>query len=352
MSNSMTTGKVIKMETGFNPVLALQAALMDPLVDVEHPPTIIEINRIPCMTAGSFSVLIGKAKARKGFFAGAITAAAASGSCSIDGIKGHFNNGKNVVMYFDTEQGAYWGQIAHKRIVKSLGIDSPQNLRYYDLQQYRPPERLKMIDTAIMAEPDLSLVVIDGIRDLISSINDESEATDMTSQILKWCAVKQVHVITILHQNKTDFNARGHIGTELINKAEATISVTKEQDDSISTVKLEFCRGKEFKPFSFTVDYDTDLPVITDTPEAKTGPKSNKSSNRDKIIRHIMKGQTFVRNKYLVDEYKELANRSERTAKDHIVQAVIDNILHKDENGFYSLVIESKKEDDDEPFPF
>ena len=74
----------------------------------------------------------------------------------------------------------------------------------------------------------------------------------------------------MLHQNKGDFNARGHIGTELINKAETTISVTPQKNEDVSKVEIEFCRNKAFEPFAFCVN-DKGLPEIVSgwTPPAK-----------------------------------------------------------------------------------
>ena len=69
---------------------ALQESLLNPAAVIERPPAIIEIDEAPCMTAGSLSVVIGKAKGRKTFFVSQIAAAAVIGRCSIEGIRGHF----------------------------------------------------------------------------------------------------------------------------------------------------------------------------------------------------------------------------------------------------------------------
>jgi hypothetical protein len=72
---------------------------------------------------------------------------------------------------------------------------------------------------------------------------------------LKWTEEKNIHILIVLHQNKGDTNARGHIGTEIVNKAETVISVTKEADNKdISVIEAEFCRNKEFSPLAFKVD--------------------------------------------------------------------------------------------------
>ena len=70
---------------------------------------------------------------------------------------------------------------------------------------------------------------------------------------------KNCHITTVLHQNPKDRKVRGHIGTELTNKSEAVISVTKEKGESI--VRCEQIRGREFKPFKFGIGMDNKLYV-------------------------------------------------------------------------------------------
>lgn len=64
--------------------------------------------------------------------------------------------------------------------------------------------------------------------------------------------------------NKGDDNTRGHIGTELNNKAETVLQITKsQQDGNISEVKAMHIRDREFDPFAFRIN-DNALPEIVD----------------------------------------------------------------------------------------
>jgi hypothetical protein len=67
-----------------------------------------------------------------------------------------------------------------------------------------------------------------------------------------------------LHQNKADENARGHIGTELNNKAETVLEVVKDKFDvNISTVQAIHIRAIDFQPFAFRINEDA-LPELVD----------------------------------------------------------------------------------------
>jgi hypothetical protein len=137
-----------------------------------------------------------------------------------------------------------------------MGKDAPPNFKAYGLRKYSPAERVELIRTAIANEPNLGFVVIDGARDLVTSINDEEQATELSSHFLKWTEEGQFHLMTVLHQNKGDNNARGHLGSELVNKAETVLSVTKDNASGFSIVEAEYCRDREPEPFAFDIDED------------------------------------------------------------------------------------------------
>ena len=86
--------------------------------------------------------------------------------------------------------------------------------------------------------PDVGLLIIDGFRDLMYDINSPSESTDLINLLMRWSSGYNLHIHTVLHLNKGDDNTRGHIGTELNNKAETVLQITKStQDGNISEVK-------------------------------------------------------------------------------------------------------------------
>ena len=226
-------------------------------------------------TLGNFSLIIGKAKSKKSFFINIAASAVLGKDLILNQFRGTLPPEQSTVLYFDTEQGRYHVQLALKRICDQINVKEPKNLIVYGLRSLKPSDRLKLIDYAINKTPNLGFVIIDGVKDLINSINDEAEATFISSKLLKWTEEKNIHIMTVLHQNKSDNNARGHIGTELINKAETVLSVTKnEQDKDISVVEAQQCRNIEPKPFAFEIK--NDLPVLVEDFEIRTETKSSK----------------------------------------------------------------------------
>ncbi len=289
----------------FDPETEFNASLIDPDIDISEPPTVLTIDGHTVMTAGNISTTIGKAKGKKTFQSISNLAALISGREIFDKIQGHLERGK-LIIWFDTEMSGYHLTRMAKRCIRLSGEFQPDNILIIGLRKYNPAERVQIITWALYHYKNIGFVFIDGIRDLLSKgINDEEEATTITSKLLKWTAELNIHVNVVLHQNKGDLNARGHVGTELVNKSETVISVNKHPDNpEISIVQPEFCRDKEFEPYAFLID-EHGLPALADMPATKQQAKENSNPLHISDEKHIEILNSIYR-KNPTPNYKEL----------------------------------------------
>lgn len=261
----MGTKVEIKEGTDLNQNPELEKLRIDPLTELTEPPVFCRIGDSPTMTAGNFSLINGKAKSGKTFLLGSIVASMVNNSKQINAIEGNLPRDKKNVLYFDTEQSTFHALRTVKRICALTGNPNPVNLIAYGLRPLTPAERLKIIEDAINQTENLGAVAIDGVRDLLTmGINDEAEATTLTSKFLKWTSDYNMHLVLLLHQNKTDLNARGHIGTEILNKSETTLTVSKDTKSNSFIVSCEYSRDIAFNDFAFSIDegiiVNADLP--------------------------------------------------------------------------------------------
>jgi len=242
----------------------LESARISLTEEIKPPPPVLQIESdfsqpITICTEGNISVIKGRAKARKSFAIAMFTAAA----CSDLVIYRRFvSKPKKLVVYFDTEQSSFYVQQAINRIF-SVSNGNGFNTRFYAfaLRPYNPAERLELIEYVFENFKGLGFVVIDGIRDLIKDINSPEESTMISSKLLKWSERSGAHIMTVLHENPSDGKLRGHIGTELMNKAETVIKVEKlESDKSVSKISCDMVRGLEFEPIFFKINEN--LPEI------------------------------------------------------------------------------------------
>ena len=220
-------------------------------------PEVLKIGDSVIGTLGNFSASIGKAKSKKTFNVSAIVASALSEGRVLH-YKSEFPSDKRCILYIDTEQGRHHCQKVLNRILRLANLPAdidPENLKLLALRKYSPEERLAIVEYALDTIPNIGLVIIDGIRDFVYDINSPSEATRIISKLMQWTDDRQIHIHTILHQNKNDEHARGHIGTELNNKAEAIMQIEVDKEDkSISIVEAVHIRDKEFEPFAFRIN--------------------------------------------------------------------------------------------------
>jgi len=240
-------------------------------------PEILRVHGSPIGTLGNFSASIGKAKSKKTFNVSAIVAAALKNGTVLQYVA-ELPENKRKILYVDTEQSPYHCQKVMKRIVRMAGLplnEEPEHLDFLTLRRHTPEIRIAIVEKAIYQTNGLGLVIIDGIRDMVYDINSPSEATKMISKLMQWTDERQIHIHTILHQNKADENARGHIGTELNNKAETVLEVAKDKfDGNISTVQAIHIRAMDFQPFAFRINDDA-LPELVEEfiPKQPASPK-------------------------------------------------------------------------------
>ena len=221
------------------------------------PPVILRVYDSVIGTLGNFSASTGKAKSKKTFNVCTIVAAALTNSTVLS-YTASLPESKRKILYADTEQSEYHCKRVLKRILQLAELPTdvqPETLEFLSLRRFNPKIRLAIIEEAIYRTEGLGLVIIDGIRDLAYDINSPSESTDLITKLMQWTDERQIHIHTMLHLNKGDDNTRGHLGTELNNKAETVLQITKDEfDKDISSVSSMFIRDIDFDTFAFRVN--------------------------------------------------------------------------------------------------
>jgi len=269
-AKSIAPEKQERIETGKINLTELEKILIGAKIDtnrkIDRPPTILSFmdqqatqtiqKRV--FTLGNFSCIIGKAKSKKTFFLSLVSSALLCNSSNGKFI-GEMKQGKDEILYFDTEQGEYDSYNVIKRIEHMAG--TRDRLRGYNLRPFSPNDRCQIIEYAFKLYGEKTgFCVIDGIADLANGINDEDEATRVVTLLLRLTKVHNCHISTIIHQNKNNEFATGHLGSSIMKKAEIIISVNKREND-ISEITCDMSRGIGFESFDMYINPDG-LPEI------------------------------------------------------------------------------------------
>lgn len=254
----------------------LNDALIKATDTYKTPPQIIWIDNSTIATLGNFSASTGKAKSKKTFNISAIVAAALANGKVLN-YRARLPEGKRRVLYVDTEQSRFHCHNVLERILRLAGLPTGmdnENLDFIGLREYSPKIRLQVVDYALRRNDGYGLVIIDGIRDMMLDINNASESVSLINTLMMWSSVYDIHIHCVLHLNKGDDNVRGHIGTELNNKAETVLVISKDNKDAnVSEVRALQIRDRDFAPFAFKID-DNGLPEMVDGYHSEKSVKS------------------------------------------------------------------------------
>ena len=240
----------------------VEESLLKADYEFEYPPVCLEIagqygSQI-FATLGNFSTFLAPPKVGKTTCISIIVSSFLTGK-QLSNFIPILPHDKRVIVWADTEQG----KPECVKTIQSISFQTsgnkkvhPEDLKFLSLRKYGKAVRLDAIAYLISNTPNIGILVIDGVRDLVSSINDEKEATAIADMLLKWSQELNIHIMCILHENKGDKNARGHVGTELMNKAETVVTLSRGDNNGTRTtiVESKFARHKEFDSFAFTIE--------------------------------------------------------------------------------------------------
>lgn len=263
----------------------LRPYLLDPRIDYPEPYYMLEYNGVPFSTIGGIQAMSGQKKNGKSFVFSMLMAAILGGDPErtrvptfLPGLKvpertieylGH----EPRVLYVDTEMEKLNTAKVLRRVHWLCGWDMkiPQDrfnilwLKTMPKDDKKPAyrQRFDLIREGIdLLEPDI--VFIDGLRDLLASINDEETATRILDYLSSEAEERHMCIWNALHQNPKansdgeDTKMRGWTGTELGNKVSDTLVSIKSKTASgvTFTVKQVDARGKDMEDWKFEITDD------------------------------------------------------------------------------------------------
>lgn len=239
---------------------------------------------IPLLSLKSYSLWQGKQKSRKSTLLAMAIASYILSNKSNDRIKFERAGDLGRVLFIDTEQGRSFAARTMKLILDLAMVESCENLIYCDFREFTAQDRRKMIHAALAYEKGIKIVVIDGIVDMMDDFQDAKEGHEVITELLSICSKHNVHVAGVLHQNKTDENARSYIGLLSSQKCEVEISCKKDSKDRLrSLVECKEHRNWHFESFAIKREKD-ELPIIVQGDIENNGNVPSGVKNKKKLF--------------------------------------------------------------------
>jgi len=219
---------------------------------------------IPIGTYGNFSFVQAPPKTKKTFFISLLASVYLSGKNRFGGdIQGHKED--RCLIHFDTEQGKWHSQRVFKRVLDMNDGKDVGCYHTFGLRTVGYKTRLGFIEYYLkykIEKGKVGLVVIDGIADLVSDVNNLEESNKVVQKIMEWSAKFDCHIITVIHSNFGSSKPTGHLGSLLEKKCESQIELELNTVHTEQvTVKCKRSRGYSFETFSFKVN-DVGLPEV------------------------------------------------------------------------------------------
>lgn len=271
--------------------------LLDPRENYPEPYYMLEYNGVPFSKIGGMGAMSGQKKNGKSFVFTELIAAIVGDGCErvqqyLPGLRvpertieylGH----KPKALYIDTEMEKLSSAKVMRRVHWLCDVDMnlpfPEDrfavlwLKNMPRNEDKRPyiQRFDLIKTAIeIIQPDV--VFIDGLRDLVSSINDEEAGTTILDYFGSIAEERNLSIWLALHQNPSrnneveDAKMRGWIGTELGNKVSDTlVSIKSKTANGVTfTVKQQDARDKDLDDWKFEITDDAGnlgIPRITNS---------------------------------------------------------------------------------------
>jgi len=232
-------------------------------IDLNIPPIVLPpLLKINDASIGSPGNIIGitgtEGSGKSNFVAAVISGCLNPLKLDIDtlGVSIEDNTKSKAVLIYDTEQSIVQLHNNVNRVKQRADLNElPNWFKAFSLVSLNRNERLKAIiesiDNYYYEFNGIHLIVIDGIADLIGSVNDEEQSVDLVNTLFQIAGRYNTLLICVLHLNPGGIKLRGHLGSELQRKASGILSVEKRKDQSVSTVKA--LKLREADPLSLPI---------------------------------------------------------------------------------------------------
>jgi hypothetical protein len=268
----------------------------------------------------------------------------------------------HTIVYVDTERNlSEQFPSALQSIQIKAGFDKfehPLNFEYISLLQINRKDRFSALNDYLnyikLKTNNPLFIVLDVSTDCIEDFNKTDKSMELID--LMNIAINEHNVIflCLIHENPKSDKARGHFGTELMNKASTVMQVGFEKDASqndtnIIRVKYLKCRSTaRHTPFHIKYCNDAKGLVLANAGEVSglINNRKHKASNEDMIefIELYLGDGTIMTRTDFLDKLRKDFDASQKTIEKRIIEIMKSDIVINDINGVASKLDKDKIE--------
>jgi len=241
------------------------------------------------------------------------------------------------VLYIDTERNlADQFPYAMQKILLQAGYpisDIPSNLHFLSFLSAPRKERPDFLNLWLSYHTSKKLgqlvVILDVSTDFIKDFNDVNDTMELIDLMNIMINHHKVTFICVIHENPGSEKARGHYGTEMLNKVTTNIQLSEEKHkvNDKQVYKLKYLKNRNTKRLpSIYFDYDERtkslVEVDEDTLKALKDSHKMKANNAQmaEALRVIFQSEEKIMRQQLLIELQNELNIKERSAIDRLTE--------------------------------
>jgi len=276
-------------------------------------------------TSQSFVCFQGLPKAGKSTF---ITSAIASAFTHWDifGMKINFPKERKRICYIDTESSDFDYYRVLERIRSQIICDPlPHNFDSFLFREDSPQDIQSMIEIYLQENKDCSVLVVDGILDLIADFNSVEQSFYLVQWLKKITKQHDLLILCVLHLGKKDQNSIGHIGSYLDRKSQSVLKIEKNKDKKTLDLIPTFLRSTDdFDPISIQYTGGNWHQVNAD--QVQKGSYIYGMEKTSLINKLLFENRTY---KDLISDFAEFTGKGQSTAKKIVKEWINEGSIFK-----------------------
>lgn len=245
-----------------------------------------------------------------------------------------------AVLWIDTEQDKNTLRKKAKAVLSMAGLDTPPDrLKIVTLRGYGGPADALAATLQAIEENAADFVFLDGVVDLCQAFNDEEKSRDVVRQLEAYAEKYGAAILGLIHTNKKDNEARGHLGAIMQQKSAEIYQVNKEGD--AAQVTQPFSRFAPVPPFAFSFADDFKIAPAGDAIDRA------KAETRARFAPFFQEAKRITAGE-LAGAYADALGCSTRQAQREIKAATAAGVLFPSQEGrkvFYSYLFPAIEED-------
>jgi len=257
----------------------------------------------------------------------------------------------HTVVYVDTERNlSEQLPYALQSIQMKAGYtiaEHPSNFMYLSLLEVSRKERFATLNEYLnhikKSTNNPLFIVLDVSTDCIEDFNKTDKSMELIDLMNMAINEHNVIFLCLIHENPKSDKARGHFGTELMNKASTVMQVGFEKDASqndTDIIRLKYLKNRSTArhiPFHFKYSNEAKGLVLADANEVSgvINNRKHKASNEDMtefIELYLGDGATLTRVE-LLDKLCKDFKASQRTIESRITEIISSDIEIFNEQG-------------------